>query len=69
VVPRLVTGGLLAADNAISHQTALRPMLDRAMRDERVDSVLVPMKAFCSAARSSRACLIPAVFAGAVCCV
>jgi predicted O-methyltransferase YrrM len=43
VVPRLVTGGLLLADNAISHQAALRPMLDRAMRDERVDSVLVPI--------------------------
>ena len=43
VVPRMVSGGLLVADNAISHQAALRPMLDRALRDERVDSVLVPI--------------------------
>ena len=43
VVPRLVPGGLLLADNAISHQAALRPMLDGAMRDPRVDSVLVPI--------------------------
>jgi predicted O-methyltransferase YrrM len=43
VVPRMVAGGLLVADNAISHQADLRPMLDRAMRDPRVDSVLVPI--------------------------
>ena len=43
VVPRMVSGGLLVADNAISHQAELRPMLDRALRDERVDSVLVPI--------------------------
>ncbi|MDR3763835.1 MAG: class I SAM-dependent methyltransferase [Acidobacteriota bacterium] len=43
VVPRLVKGGLLAADNVISHQQALRPMLDQAQRDERVDSVIVPI--------------------------
>jgi len=39
----MVSGGLLVADNAISHQAALRPMLDRALSDERVDSVLVPI--------------------------
>jgi predicted O-methyltransferase YrrM len=43
VVPRLVSGGLLVADNAISHAQELRPMLDRAMHDARVDSVLVPI--------------------------
>jgi predicted O-methyltransferase YrrM len=43
VVPRLVSGGLLVADNAISHERELRPMLDRALRDERLDSVLVPI--------------------------
>jgi predicted O-methyltransferase YrrM len=43
VVPRMVIGGLLVADNAISHQADLRPMLDRALRDPRVDSVLVPI--------------------------
>ena len=42
-VPRMVPGGILVADNAISHQAELRPMLDRALRDERVDAVLVPI--------------------------
>lgn len=43
IVPRMVTGGLLVADNALSHQADLRPMLDSAMRDPRVDSVVVPI--------------------------
>ena len=42
-VPRTVPGGILVADNAISHQAELRPMLDRALRDQRVDAVLVPI--------------------------
>ncbi len=43
VVPRLVPGGLLVADNVISHRADLQPMLDRALQDDRVDSVLVPI--------------------------
>ncbi len=43
IVPRLVRGGLLVADNAISHGEELRPVLDRAMRDERVDALIVPI--------------------------
>jgi len=43
VIPRMITGGLLVADNAISHERELRPMLDRALSDPRVDSVLVPI--------------------------
>ncbi len=43
VVPRLVRGGLLVADNAINHETTLRPMLDRARQDERVDALVVPI--------------------------
>jgi predicted O-methyltransferase YrrM len=43
IVPRMVPGGILVADNAISHEAQLRPMLDHAMRDERMDSVLVPI--------------------------
>jgi len=31
------------ADNAINHEATLRPMLDRAMRDERVDALIVPI--------------------------
>lgn len=43
VIPRLVRGGLLIADNAINHQETLRPMLDRALADERVDALIVPI--------------------------
>lgn len=43
IVPRMVPGGILVADNAISHEAQLRPMLDYALRDERMDSVLVPI--------------------------
>lgn len=43
VVPNLVRGGLLVADNVISHRKALRPFVDRALTDERVDAVVVPV--------------------------
>ena len=43
VVPRMVKGGLLVADNAINHEATLRPMLDRALADERVDALIVPI--------------------------
>lgn len=43
IVSRLVHGGILVADNAINHEVALRPMLDRALRDERVDALIVPI--------------------------
>jgi len=43
VVPRLVPGGILVADNAISHQAALGPMLDHALSDPRVDALIVPI--------------------------
>jgi predicted O-methyltransferase YrrM len=43
IVPRLVPGGLMVADNAINHQETLQPMLDRAARDVRVDSLIVPI--------------------------
>ena len=43
LVPGMVKGGILVADNAISHQSALRPMLDRALQDERVDALIVPI--------------------------
>jgi predicted O-methyltransferase YrrM len=43
VVPRMVRGGILVADNAINHEATLRPMLDRALRDERVDALIVPI--------------------------
>ena len=43
LVPSMVPGGLLVADNAINHQATLRPMLDRALQDKRVDALIVPI--------------------------
>ncbi len=43
VVPNLVPGGILIADNAINHEATLRPMLDRALADARVDALVVPI--------------------------
>jgi len=43
VVPRLVCGGLLVADNALSHRETLGPMIDRAIADVRVDALVVPV--------------------------
>lgn len=43
VIPKLVPGGLLVADNAINHQATLQPMLDRAQQDKRVDALIVPI--------------------------
>ena len=42
VVPKLVPGGLLVADNVVDFREILQPMLDRALADERVDAVVVP---------------------------
>ena len=41
VIPKLVKGGLLVADNAINHRESLQPMLDRALSDERVDAQIL----------------------------
>jgi len=43
VVPNMVCGGILIADNAVNHEQALRPMLDRALGDPRVDALIVPI--------------------------
>lgn len=43
VTPRLVPGGLLAADNAINHRETLQPMIDRAQNDTRVAALVVPI--------------------------
>lgn len=43
VVPRLVPGGILVADNAVNHRETLRPMLDAAIADDRVDAMIVPI--------------------------
>jgi caffeoyl-CoA O-methyltransferase len=43
VVPNMVQGGILVADNAIDMQEILQPMLDRALADDRVDALIVPI--------------------------
>jgi caffeoyl-CoA O-methyltransferase len=41
VVPRLVPGGLLVADNVISHKGELGTSIEQALSDARLDSVIV----------------------------
>lgn len=43
VVPRLAPGGILVADNVISHQQELQPLVERALADPRLDAVVVPI--------------------------
>lgn len=43
IVPRLMPGALLVADNAISRQVDLQPMIDAALSDPRVDALVVPI--------------------------
>ncbi len=43
VVPNMVPGGLLVADNVISHETILKPMVERVLADTRVDALVVPI--------------------------
>ena len=43
LLPRMVPGGILVADNAINHRATLQPMLDRALNDPRVDALIVPL--------------------------
>ncbi|MFX0021275.1 MAG: O-methyltransferase [Candidatus Hermodarchaeota archaeon] len=43
IIPNMVKGGILVADNAINHYKTLKPMLDKALADERVDALVVPI--------------------------
>jgi len=43
VIPNMVKGGLFIADNAINHYETLKPMIEKALSDERVDSIVVPI--------------------------
>jgi len=43
IVPNMVSGGLLIADNVISHQDALQPFVDHALADNRLDCVVAPI--------------------------
>lgn len=43
IVPNLLPGGVVVADNAINHRATLQPMLEAALADERVDAMIVPI--------------------------
>lgn len=43
IIPNMIEGGILVADNAINHYKTLKPMLDKALADERVDALIVPI--------------------------
>ena len=43
LIPNLVQGGILVADNAINHYETLKPMLEKALSDDRVDALIVPI--------------------------
>jgi caffeoyl-CoA O-methyltransferase len=43
IVPKLVSGGILVADNAINHYDTLKPLIEKALCDPRVDAFVVPI--------------------------
>lgn len=43
IVPNMVQGGVLIADNVISHKDILSKFMDRALNDDRIDGVVVPI--------------------------
>ena len=43
ILPKMVSGGILIADNVISHQEALEPFVKMAQNDCRVDALVVPI--------------------------
>lgn len=44
VVPNMVKGGILIADNVISHKSVLQSMIDRVLKDVRVDALVMPIE-------------------------
>ena len=43
IIPNMVKGGLLVADNAINLYDILKPMIDKTLSDKRVDALIVPI--------------------------
>jgi predicted O-methyltransferase YrrM len=43
VVPNMVSGGIMAVDNVISHEDILKPWVEKILADERVDALVVPV--------------------------
>ena len=44
VIPKMISCGILIADNVINHADTLKPFLDYVYNDQRVNGVLVPFK-------------------------
>lgn len=40
---KMVSGGILIADNAINHKETIQPMIDKALADTGFDSMIVPI--------------------------
>jgi caffeoyl-CoA O-methyltransferase len=43
VIPKMINGGLFIADNAINHYETLKTMINKALKDPRVDAIVVPI--------------------------
>ena len=43
IVPNMVPGGLLIADNVISHADELQPFVEQVLNDPSVDALVVPI--------------------------
>jgi predicted O-methyltransferase YrrM len=43
VIPNMVKGGILVADNVISHKNDLQPLVEKILADSRVDTLIVPI--------------------------
>lgn len=43
MLPNMVPGAILLADNVISHRRYLKSMVNKTLRDERVDAVIIPI--------------------------
>lgn len=43
IIPKMVHGGILVADNTTNHYETLKPFIDKALQDKRVDSLIVPI--------------------------
>ena len=43
IIPKMVPGGLFLADNVLSHYKDVKPMLNIALQDPRVDALIVPI--------------------------
>lgn len=43
IIPNLLKGGILVADNVISHATVLQPFVDYVLTDQRVDAMVIPI--------------------------